>query len=420
MERRCRTTRRRDIDIIETAMSVAPLRGLLLSFVLLASCKDANVPDDTTPPALSVIGFGSATDRYTAELWVRGNVAYTTSWSTRGGIPGNAIKIWDVSGSTPVIVDSVIVQNAGTLGDIQVTEDGQYLVVAIEPSPNGAMAIFSLADPRRPVLVTRFQTAATTRGVHTAEVQVVGGTLYAFLAVNSGSGTSGNLAIVSLANPALPVVVNTSITGVPFVHDVFVRSGMLFVARWNGGMSIYDIGGGSSGGSPSNPAFVSNIVTAGGQVHNIWWYHDASGNRRYAFVGQEGPASLFNTSSGDIHVVDISNMSQPREVAFYSQTGAGTHNFSVDEQRGVLYAAYYNAGVRALDVRGDLSSCTTAQKSPDGRCNLGLMGREIGSTARSEVRPSYVWGVHYVNGRVYASDMLTGLWVFTPAVPSNP
>jgi len=99
-------------------------------------------------------------------------------------------------------------------------------------------------------------------------------------------------------------------------------------------------------------------------------------------------------------------------VAFYHLAGAGTHNFSVDETRGVLYAAYYNGGVRAIDITGDLSSCDAASKSGDGRCDLGLMGREV-AHAPEEALPVYVWGVQVVGQYVYASDMLNGVWKFT-------
>ncbi len=63
--------------------------------------------------------------------------------------------------------------------------------------------------------------------------------------------------------------------------------------------------------------------------------------------------------------------------------GAGAHHFSVDEQNGILYAAYYNGGVRALDVRGDLGTCLDLQRvtPPAGvkpLCDLERMGREIG------------------------------------------
>jgi hypothetical protein len=114
--------------------------------------------------------------------------------------------------------------------------------------------------------------------------------------------------------------------------------------------------------------------------------------------------------------VDVSDMTAPREVAFYHVDGAGTHNFSMDEARGVLYAAYYNAGVRALDVRGDLSNCSADQKAPDGRCDLKKMGREI-AAGLQDGQPVYVWGVHFDGSFVYASDMRNGLWKLAAADP---
>ena len=127
------------------------------------------------------------------------------------------------------------------------------------------------------------------------------------------------------------------------------------------------------------------------------------------------------SSIGDVHVVDVSNMSAPREVAFYSVTSAGTHNFSVDEPNGVLYAAYYNGGVRALDVRGDLGTCTDAQKSTPAAsavplCDLRKMGREIGIGLLDRGNPVYIWGVQYTGGAVYASDMINGIWKLRPVV----
>jgi hypothetical protein len=88
----------------------------------------------------------------------------------------------------------------------------------------------------------------------------------------------------------------------------------------------------------------------------------------------------------------------------------------MDEPRGVLYAAYYNGGVRALDVRGDLSLCTAAQRAPDGRCNLALMGREL-ATGVAGGQPVSIWSVQYTGGFVYASDMLNGLWKLGAVVP---
>ena len=396
-------------------------------------CSDATDPaGDELPPVIGSAALGAVSERFTAELWVHGNTAYTTTWGSRmsAGVsaPGNAIKIWDVSGNAPVLVDSVIVSGASTLGDIQASADGSLLVVATEFSP-GSIVIYSLANPRKPVQLARFSSANTQPGVHTAELQRVNGKLYAFLSVDprSNPATPARLVIVDLSNPAAPIEIASRIIGRPYQHDVFVRDGILFTAEWHDGMSIWDIGGAGRGGSVANPVRLGNVATVGGSAHNVWWYHDASGGKKYAFVGEEAPGQ---PSAGDIHVVDVSDFDNPKEVAFFSVPGAGTHNFWMDEARGFLYAAYYNAGVRVLDMRGDLSACAAAHRSSDGRCNLALMGRERARAldASQSRGPSfhldgdghahgpgdaagvYVWGVHGSGGRVFASDMQQGLW----------
>jgi len=378
-----------------------------------------------TGPALSIIGRGDMTARHMAEVWTHGDVAYTSSWGARSNngvsLVGNAVHIWRIEGTAPVLVDSLIVENATTLGDIQVSDDGRLLVVATERQ-NGSIVIYNLTNPRKPTRVTRYQTPNTTNGVHTAELARVNGTLYAFLSIDT---PSARLVIVDLTDPANPREVFVRVMGNPFVHDVFVRDGLMFTALWNDGATIWDLGGGGRGGSPSNPVQIGSVRTAawspsaaGSEAHNIWWLHDAVGGanaKRFMFVGEEAPgASSLNSSNGDIHVVDISNMAEPREVAFYHVDGAGTHNFSVDEQRGILYAAYYNAGVRALDVRGDLSSCSADQKSSDGRCDLKKMGRELAAGLQN-TGDVYVWGVHFDGSFVYASDMVSGLWKLAAA-----
>lgn len=372
----------------------------------------------TTPGKLRTLGNGVETARYTAEIAVRGSTAYTTTWSFRGSNPGNKIDVWDVSGNTPTLVDSVIVSNATTLGDVAVSDDGSLLVVATERT-GGSIVIFDLTDPRHPRLLSRFNNAHTDPGVHTAEIGRVNGKLYGFLSIDPTSSLHARLVIVDLSTPSAPREVFTKEAGNPFVHDTFVRDGLLFVALWDDGMQIWDLGGCGTGASPENPQVLGGVKTVGGEVHNIWWYHDPNGGKRFAFVGQEGFGTVGSSSSGDIHVVDISDPSQPKEVAFYHVDGAGTHNFSVDEAHGVLYAAYYNGGVRAIDIRGDLAACPASAQvgSGDGsiRCDLRSMGRELSVGLLDAGEPVYVWGVQYLAGSVYASDMLNGIWKLSAA-----
>lgn len=366
-----------------------------------------------TPATLAVRGGGTDTVRYSAEIAVRGNTAYTSSWGSRRAV-GNKITIWDVGGNVPTPVDSLIVTNASTTGDVAVSDDGSLLVVATEYT-GGSIVVYDLADPRKPRLLSRFSNANTSPGVHTAELGRVNGKLYAFLAIDPAGGSPARLVIVDLSTPSAPREVYTKTMGNPYVHDTFLRSGLLFVALWDDGVEIWDVGGCGTGASPESPRTLGRLKTVGGQLHNVWWYHDANGSKRYAFIGQEGSGSVPSRSSGDIHVVDLSDPTAPKEVAFYHVEGAGTHNFSVDEANGVLYAAYYNGGVRALDIRGDLGHCDASQQVVDpnanlSRCDLRLTGREIATGLLDRGRQVYVWGVTYLNGAVYASDMVNGIW----------
>jgi hypothetical protein len=92
----------------------------------------------------------------------------------------------------------------------------------------------------------------------------------------------------------------------------------------------------------------------------------------------------------------VSDLRSPSEVASFHLNGAGTHNFWLDESAQILYAAYYNQGVVALDVSGTLSG--------------DLSGRLIDSIRPGGAGNTYTWGVQLYNGSLYAVDMLSGFW----------
>jgi hypothetical protein len=379
----------------------------------LAACSDPEPPPPSQlPPAMEVLGNGSVpVPPYVAEVAAAGTTAYTTTWSFNSGFPGNRVDIWDISGDTPTKTGSVTISGpVVTTGDVSVSDDGLVMIVATERSP-GKIVVFDISDPRAPRELTSFSSPNTQPGVHTAKLGRVNGRLYATLAVNPSSTLTPRTVVVDLGDPAQPREVHARPANISFVHDTFLRDGVLFIAQWGDGLIILDVGGLGLGGTIANPVEAGRIVTVGGQVHNVWWFHDpTNGAKRYAFVGQEGPAQVLNSSNGDVHVVDVSDPTDPREVAVYSGgPSVGTHNFWMDEAEGVLYAAFYNGGVRALNVRGDLSSCSDAHRDAMGRCDLGLMGREIGRGLQDGTEV-YVWGVRYHDGSLLASDMLGRLW----------
>lgn len=191
-----------------------------------------------------------------------------------------------------------------------------------------------------------------------------------------------------------------SVVGVPAnygLHDTYVRDGLAFLCVWDEGVYIYDVGNGMRGGTADAPKLVGSVATVGGNAHNAWWYHAPGGDKRYLFVGEEGPGAVGSSSSGDIHVVDVSNLAAPVEVGSYHLAGAGTHNFWVDEVNQILYAAYYNGGVVAIDVSGTLPA--------------DLSTRELARIQPGGAGDTYVWGVmQSPDGDLYASDMVSGFW----------
>ncbi|HEX6104019.1 MAG TPA: hypothetical protein VFZ26_00460, partial [Gemmatimonadales bacterium] len=338
-------------------------------------------------------------DRYTSDLWVHGSHAYTGTWGGAKGRLGNVVSVWRLNASgAPAAAGELEIPGITTVSDVEVSADGELLLFSAEGGTQEGLFLYDLTDPEAPAPLDHEVVAA---GIHTATLAEIGGRRYAFAARNPPGPALliydvTDAAAMSLA-ATVPVPANYGI------HDTFVREGIAFVFAWNTGVILYDVGNGLRGGTPSDPVEISRLqpasngVPGGPAVHNGWWFHNpVSGERRYLFLGQEGPGVVGSSSSGDIHVVDVSDLTAPREVAFFRLAGAGTHNFWMDEERQILYAAYYNGGVVALDVSGELSG--------------DLSDRRVGQVRPGGEEGTYTWGVQLAGGSLYASDMLTGLW----------
>lgn len=391
----------------------ARLTAGALALSAIAACGGGDggnggvAPPDDVPELAVLSGGNNVATRFSSDLWVHGDHVYTGTWGAfpRGARRGDLAYVWRLAdGGAPVLADSVSLPGAATVSDIEVSADGALLLVSTEGAggfkepPGGGIHLYDLADPEHPVFL---DSAYVSSGIHTATFASIAGRRYVFAARNPGAPA---LLVFDVTDPA--AIVRADSVPIPAtygIHDTYVRDGYAFVSAWHAGLLIYDVGAGTHGGSPEAPAPVGSVVTpaygvpGGPAVHNAWWFHNpATGERRYLFVGQEGPGTVGASSQGNITVVDVSNIAQPAVVASFSLVGAGTHNFWVDEARQILYAAYYNGGVVAIDVSGtlagDLSSRLLARVRPGG----------AGGT--------YVWGVQLANGSLYAIDMLTGLW----------
>ncbi|MBL8987388.1 MAG: hypothetical protein JNJ80_14045 [Gemmatimonadetes bacterium] len=328
------------------------------------------------------------------------------AWLLAAGLAGCSEGVGPEPGPPPPAAP--VVQVAGGGGQKGVAGSELPVAIAVRVTQNGVVAAsrpvtWEVASGD-PTIVAA--TGTDGAGLATARVRLGSATVQTIRARVDGG--SADIAIGAVPAGQDPVLVGE--VGIPptyGIHDTYVRDGIAFVCAWNAGVIIYDVGDGRRGGSPSFPVEISRLITAdngvpgGPAVHNAWWFHNpVSNEKRYLFIGQEGPASLFSTASGDLHVIDVSDLANPREVATLTIPGAGIHNFWMNEATQTLYAAYYNAGVVALDVSGTLSGNLTSRIKAQ---------RAIGGAGNT-----FTWGVMLAGGSLWANDIVSGFWRLDP------
>lgn len=401
-------------------MPRASVRYLVLPIALAVGACAGTVEPPTAPlpdpsGAFEVVGRGPVAHTFTSDLWVfRGvdgrDYAYTGTWGTCTGCIGDRMYAWDVTDpANPVLTDSVVV-DARVVNDVKVNEAGTIAVITREgaSSRRNGIVILDLQDPAHPTIASEFW-ETLTGGVHNSYID--GDLVYA---VHNGTA---DVHIIDISDPRAPEQIGR--WGVPshpekYLHDVWVKDGIAYLSYWDDGLIIVDVGNGIRNGTPRSPTFISQIryrYDVGGipygNTHVAFPYTNAAGNR-YVFVGDEIFPPGFDVErpttspAGYIHVIDVNNIENPREVAFYRIPRAGPHNVWAEDD--VLYVAYYNAGLRAVDISGTL------------RGDLGHGGREIAALATSDEqayvqnRP-FTWGAMPHQGLIFAADHTSGLWV---------
>jgi hypothetical protein len=206
-----------------------------------------------------------------------------------------------------------------------------------------------------------------------------------------------------------------------YVHDIAIEDGLAYLSYWNDGLVIVDIGNGIRGGSPSNPQFVSQYkydlnalyrdVEATGGPGFIRGTHTAWRHGRYVFIADEvfpaapvkgaKDASSFR-AYGRLQVIDVSDIFNPKAVAWYEPEYGGVHNVWVAGD--TLYMGAYNAGFRAFDISGELRGDLRAQGREMVHVNTADMGGHIQNSAMT-------WGVVVRDGLAYVNDDNNGLWI---------
>ena len=349
-----------------------------------------------------------------AEQWIIGNYAYYSTISDR-------FLVYDISDpANPKLTDTIKV-DARIVNDIMTTADGKILVISREGASDrkNGIAFYDTSDPAHPKLISEY-TATVTGGVHSAFVN----DHYVYLTDDA----TGSMRVIDFRDPKNPKEVGRWQTENPiavpirtkegesmggrYLHDLQVKDGLAYLAYWHDGLVILDVGAGLKGGSPENPKLVSQLRFNHYELYGNGWLagtHSVYRYGNYVFIGDEVFPAIFNIKSpkrvpvrGIVHVVDVSDINNPRKVAEYPVPEGGAHNIWVEND--VMYVGYYSGGGRVVDVSGEL------------RGDLYQQGREIARLWTGDpegFRPNLTltWGAQPHNGLIYFNDINSGLWI---------
>ncbi len=352
-----------------------------------------------------VTGHGLVADRPTSDLWAFTGVDGRDYVYTGTHLGGQRMLAWDVTNpANPVLTDFVEV-DARVVNDVKVNRNATVAVITREGASDrrNGIVVLDITDPAHPVIADTY-TNELTGGVH--NVFFSGDILYAI-----HNGTL-DVHILDLSDPTDVEEVGRWGIDSPgkYLHDIWVVDGLAYVSYWNDGVYILDVGDGRWGGTPTEPVEVSSFAYEEGNTHFAFPYTNADGHR-YLFVGDE----IFDCedcisrnghpgdgSRGFVHILDLEDPENLREVARYEVPEAGAHNLWIEDDR--MYVAYYQAGLRVVDVSGEL------------RGDLYRQGREMawfptGTPDGHVVNSPMAWGPQPFKGHVFVSDLNSGLWV---------
>ena len=343
------------------------------------------------------IGRGPISTHHSGDMWAFEG-ADGRDYAYIGTFMHDWMKAWDVTDpGNPQLTDSLRL-DARRINDVKIHPNNRIGIVTREGASDreNGIVLLDLGDPAHPSILSEYK-KTVTGGVHNVWIDGTHDLVYA-----CHNGTS-DLHIIDISDARSPKEVGR--WGLEkkgkTLHDVIVQDGYAYLSYWDDGIVMLDAGAGTHGGTPSQPTFVSQFKYPIGNTH-VAWRHG-----RYLFVGDEIFPGDWNAdrpieARGYIHVVDYSDPENPKEVARYEVPEAGVHN--VWAEGDLLYIGYYQAGLRIVDISGEL------------RGDLYRQGREVArliTTDENTTVPHWAmtWGAQLFKGNIFSSDLNSGLWI---------
>ncbi len=367
---------------------------------------------------IELVGHAPVRDRVTSDLWVWEGIdgrdyAVHGTWNADGHA-----YFYDVTDPSNMQRIDIVQVDARTVNDVKVSEDGRICVISREGASNrrNGLVILDVSDPRNVKILSRFDDQLTG-GVH--NVFIHDNHVYA---VNNGRRWDA----INIEDPAKPVRVGRFETQTPgrAVHDVWVQDGIAYQAGNTDALILIDVGGGGQGGSPARPVEMARMPQLTGWNHSVSPFLSKSAGKFYVVGGDEAhplnprvPGEIISwkermpsRAMGWIHFVEFDDRDNPKEVARYRVPEAGPHNYWIDYEQEIMYVGYFNAGLRVVDISGELMG------------DLYRQGRQIAKFYSDDSEgfvpnAPFVWGAQPHKGHIFFSDFHSGLWAVRLVAP---
>ena len=293
-----------------------------------AGAAKSTVPVQVLPASITAVTLSPSKPRARQGDVIRFSVGAKTS---AGAAITGLTPTWSVSPGNAVIDAD---------GSFVGYEPGDYLVTA-NLGARSVSTIVKLAerDVRRSVTV---EGRLPRTAFPTSEIWIHPNGNVAYLGTHGGGD---RIYTIDITNPKNPVIVDSIMANTRLINDmmttpdgnymVFTREG---AADRKNGIVIADTH------DPLHPKEIAHFtegVTAG--VHSAYVYRQEKfGTHVY----------LTNDGTGAVHVIDINDPKNPRQVSEYRtpRPDAARYVHDIDLHDGLLYASYWNDGLVILDV----------------------------------------------------------------------
>ncbi|MEW6733470.1 MAG: choice-of-anchor B family protein [Acidobacteriota bacterium] len=301
------------------------------------------------------------------------DVYYSNGRAFIGGYRDGRIHIVDVRDDNNIRLLGVY-QPSFPAGILDLQARGDLLFAALS---RRGFTIVDISNPAKPKEIAHYEDDLPN-GVHDLFVT----DRYVYLCDN-GKSLLHIIDISEVRNPKLAGTFKSN----GYTHDLTIVGNIGYIANIRGGFRIVDLA------NPAKPVVMADHNYAGSFTHNIWPTEDG----KYVFTTDE------TCGEGHLRAFDISDLKNIRQVGEYSvnkNEDAVIHNAMV--VGNYAYISYYRYGLRIVDISDpknlkEVAFYDTWNEKPvfNSRCFEGA------------------WGVYaQENGRVYISDISTGLWVF--------